>query len=165
MWNIRKIISKGDYIYALVPEHPKATKNNYVLMHRVVMENYLGRMLTEEEVVHHKDHNKKNNSIENLELIERVTHIKKHSTERGRKIIKLKCPWCEKEFIKYKNQTHLQKPSKYNCTCCSKTCRGKLHRYIQLKGRTLEIQEKINSNIISENIRYLKEIRPCNSTA
>ena len=26
MWNIKKIIKKGDYLYALVPEHPKCTK-------------------------------------------------------------------------------------------------------------------------------------------
>ena len=43
MWNIKKIVSKGDYLYALVPEHPKATKNGYVLLHRIVMENHLGR--------------------------------------------------------------------------------------------------------------------------
>lgn len=26
MWNIKKLIKKGDYVYALVPEHPSATK-------------------------------------------------------------------------------------------------------------------------------------------
>ena len=49
MWNIKKIISKGDYDYALVPEHPKATKNGYVLLHRVIMENHLGRLLNDDE--------------------------------------------------------------------------------------------------------------------
>jgi len=55
MWNIKKVISKGDYLYALVPEHPNATKNGYVLMHRIVMENHLGRILNKDEVVHHLD--------------------------------------------------------------------------------------------------------------
>lgn len=52
MWKIRKIIKKGDYEYALVPEHPNATKNGYVLHHRIVMENSIGRLfqlLTKEE--------------------------------------------------------------------------------------------------------------------
>lgn len=38
MWNIKKLIHKGEYDYALVPDHPYATKNGYVLYHRVVME-------------------------------------------------------------------------------------------------------------------------------
>ena len=117
--------------------------------------NYLGRMLTENEVVHHKDHNKKNNSIDNLELMERISHVRMHSREHGRKIIKLKCPWCGREFTQYKNNTHLQKPSKYNCTCCSPTCRGKLYRSIQLNGLTRQVQQAISNNVIAEDIRYL----------
>ena len=68
MWNIRKIVSKGDYNYAVVPEHPNRTKNNYVLEHRVVMENHLGRLLNDDEVVHHINGNKKDNRIENLTI-------------------------------------------------------------------------------------------------
>lgn len=59
MWNIEKIVSKGDYFYAVVPDHPNKIKYNYVLLHRVIIENSLGRLLTSEEVVHHKNHNKK----------------------------------------------------------------------------------------------------------
>ena len=155
LWNIRKEVSKGDYVYAVVPEHPKATKNHYVLMHRVVMENFLGRMLTDEEVVHHKDHNKKNNSIDNLELMTTVAHQEMHSREHGRQMLKLSCPWCKKEFIKEKRKTHLVKPSKYNCTCCCNHCRGKLYRHIQMYGVTNEIQEAINNNVITTYRRYL----------
>jgi hypothetical protein len=35
------------------------------------MEAHIGRRLTTEEVIHHKDHVKANNKIENLELIEK----------------------------------------------------------------------------------------------
>lgn len=45
MWKIEKIVSKGDYNYAVVPEHPFSTKNGYVLEHRVIMENHLKRLL------------------------------------------------------------------------------------------------------------------------
>lgn len=45
MWNIEKIISKGDYDYAKVPNHPNTTINEYILHHRVVIENSLGRIL------------------------------------------------------------------------------------------------------------------------
>lgn len=66
-------MSKGDYNYAVVSEHPKRTKNNYVLEHRVVMENHLGRLLNENEVVHHINGNKKDNRIENLKLLKKNT--------------------------------------------------------------------------------------------
>lgn len=157
MWNIRKVISKGDYLYALVPEHPKATKNGYVLMHRVVMENYLGRVLNDDEVIHHKDHNKKNNDLSNLELLNKVEHVKLHGKERGRQVILLKCPWCKKEFVRWKNQTHLQKPSIYNCTCCSDKCRGKLYREIQLHGITSTLESAISENILTCFTKYSDE--------
>ena len=60
-WVIEKVISKGDYNYALVRGHPNATKNNYVLLHRIVMENKIGRLLTKNEAVHHINENKKDN--------------------------------------------------------------------------------------------------------
>lgn len=59
MWNVEKVISKGDYLYSIVKEHPFATKNGYVLEHGIVMENHLGRLLNADEVVHHKDGNKR----------------------------------------------------------------------------------------------------------
>lgn len=74
MFTLRKEIKKGDYLYALVPDHPNATKNGYVLMHRVIMENHLGRLLGKDEVVHHKDHNKFNNSVDNLEVMDKNAH-------------------------------------------------------------------------------------------
>lgn len=69
LFEIKKVIKKGDYLYALVPDHPNATKNGYVLMHRVVTENHLGRLLEKNEIVHHLDENKHNNAIENLQVM------------------------------------------------------------------------------------------------
>ena len=47
-----------------------ARANGYVLEHRLVMARSLGRPLAPTEVVHHRDHNKTNNSLSNLELFE-----------------------------------------------------------------------------------------------
>src|SRR5690349_21304657 len=61
--------------------------------HRLIMQNHLGRKLTFNEVVHHKDGNKRNNSIENLEVLERSSHSRQHMqgvstlTEEGRTVL------------------------------------------------------------------------------
>lgn len=46
--------------------------------HRYVMENYIGRKLLSSELVHHKDDNRNNNRIENLEIVSRSEHMKIH---------------------------------------------------------------------------------------
>ncbi len=46
--------------------------------HRVVAEAMLGRPLTRDEVVHHKDHNKRNNDPSNLEVLSRSEHMREH---------------------------------------------------------------------------------------
>lgn len=52
MWKVEKIVSKGDYNYCVVsPAHPNSTKHDYVLHHRVIVENDMGRLLSSNEVV------------------------------------------------------------------------------------------------------------------
>lgn len=57
------------------------TKRNGKHEHRVVMENFLGRALRPDEIVHHVDRNIHNNDIINLELMTRSDHIKEHMQE------------------------------------------------------------------------------------
>ena len=49
-----------------------------MLEHRAVMEMHLGRRLRQREVIHHRDGNKLNNSLLNLELVSRRTHPHRH---------------------------------------------------------------------------------------
>ena len=62
----RRKTSQG-YIMIRCPNHPKA-QNSYVQEHRLVMEKHLGRFLSPTETVHHKNNEKSDNRIENLEL-------------------------------------------------------------------------------------------------
>jgi len=50
--------------------------------HRLIIERAIGRELMSHECVHHKDHNRANNSIENLELMSRSEHSRLHACER-----------------------------------------------------------------------------------
>jgi hypothetical protein len=64
--------------------------------HRKVMEEYLGRELKRNEYVHHKNGNKRDNRIENLEIMTPLEHNRHHLE----KLPKIKiCIECGKEFI------------------------------------------------------------------
>lgn len=73
----KRIIDKG-YVRLYKPNHPMSDSSGYLLEHRYVMSEYLGRNLGAEEIVHHKDQNKSNNDIDNLKITNRQEHIGIH---------------------------------------------------------------------------------------
>lgn len=82
MWKPMFYVKSNGYLWAKCPNHPNCFKNGYVLAHRIVIENYLGRILRNNEFVHHKDGNKTNNNISNLEVMTLSEHAKHHYYER-----------------------------------------------------------------------------------
>lgn len=71
---------------------PQLQKNGYMTLmignkryyvHRMVMEEHLGRPLRDDEEVHHINGDRTDNRIENLELINKREHRRLHATKRG----------------------------------------------------------------------------------
>ncbi len=74
----RRELESG-YVSVYFPKHPGATKGGYVLEHRLMVEIFIGRLLTDKEKIHHIDLNKHNNHISNLMLFPtNSAHIKFH---------------------------------------------------------------------------------------
>ncbi len=86
----------GGYTYCrTTPKHPKANTKGLYPLHRVMMENKMGRPLDNKEDVHHVDGNKYNDSIDNLSLISHAEHSSLHGrVERIERI----CPVCGGKF-------------------------------------------------------------------
>lgn len=73
---------KDGYIAVFCPHHPMKTKEGYVMEHILVMEEHIGRYVTRDEVVHHKNHIRDDNRLENLELMTFKEHAGLHMKER-----------------------------------------------------------------------------------
>lgn len=54
-------------------------------LHRYIWEYYNGEIPKDYDI-HHKDHNKFNNEIDNLELLSKVEHLKRHSEEMSEEL-------------------------------------------------------------------------------
>ena len=77
-WHTHRSINQSGYIEIYSPNHPFKTKRGYVKEHRLVMEGHIGRYLGKGEEVHHRNENKQDNRIENLELLSHHQHFNLH---------------------------------------------------------------------------------------
>lgn len=95
-------LDKGTgYLYFCDKEHPLANgAASRVLYHRHLASLKLNRWILPNEVVHHINHNKLDNRLENLEVLTASEHATKHAEELGLCTKQLKkCIKCNKEFL------------------------------------------------------------------
>lgn len=81
-WKGGRRKDKDGYILIHAPFHPYCDSDGYVREHRLVMEKYFKKFLLPQEVVHHKNNNKEDNRIENLELFKKEEHDRQSAFER-----------------------------------------------------------------------------------
>ena len=103
-WKGGRFLSDG---YVMVNVGPKKRR----FEHHIVAEKMLGRPLRPEEVVHHKNGKKGDNSPENLEICTQSEHARKHAMCRKPEYLPLekRCPQCKavkasSEFSRSKNR-------------------------------------------------------------
>lgn len=77
----RSYVTKEGYVQKYKPSSPEARSDGYVAVHRDVASRKLGRPLRSNEVVHHRDGNKRNNRASNLQVMTRKQHWKVHHSK------------------------------------------------------------------------------------
>jgi hypothetical protein len=117
----------GRQIMILRDENGKTRTLQYP---RYLMEQRLGRPLSADETVQHKDGDFNNNEDSNLELLPRSQHS---ATDTKRvKLIELTCPICEKQFQRSPRLVRDKSKKGKVSSFCSRECAGKYSREVQL---------------------------------
>ncbi len=75
-WKGGRYVTAAGYVMLYRPNHPSCNGLGYVYEHRLVVEERLGRLLRSDEVVHHRDGDKRNNAAENLEVLNAASHLR-----------------------------------------------------------------------------------------
>lgn len=78
-WKGGTTIDREGYLAVLRPDYPGATKNGYILVHRMVYEESRGVRLPKDVLVHHINGVKDDNRPENLVAFTRVEHRRAHT--------------------------------------------------------------------------------------
>lgn len=144
-----RVIYNPKYHRAMTNENWKG----YVYEHIVVAEEMIGRVLKEDEVVHHLDGDRSNNRIENLLVLSKAMHYKLHNWLDNGGVFK------ETEHVKRVNSGKSKevRTTKGFCKICDKTLQRKEKTYCSNKCRGLD-KRKVERPTKSDLETDIKEL-------
>ncbi len=152
------------YILIYEPNHANAQSNGWIREHRWIMSEYLKRPLKEWEIVHHKNGNKKDNRLENLELMINSEHDR--LTRNPNPVIEKICYLCGNDQP-YVNKRGFEcwKYDIDNKVLCE-WCYARIHqRYVrEKKGIKPRVYKAPRKYIPVFEFRVLKEFNISNSS-
>ena len=107
------------YIYEHRPNHPLADNRGRVLQHRRIWFDRYGEM-PKDQIIHHKNGDRTDNRLSNLQLMSRGEHVFKHRLGTG-KVGQFQCSSCKRTFSR---SLRVQKYCirKGHRPCCSMRC-------------------------------------------
>ncbi len=132
MFRIVSVCKGGGYRYCRTePPHPRRNAKGLYPLHRVLVENKIGRLLESWEDVHHRDENKLNDDPNNLEVLTKSEHTKLHRPAIEKEALVCACgnifylrP-CERRLREKRNKT----------LSCSRKCGTKYGRKLRRQDR------------------------------
>lgn len=114
------------YLYFIDRDHPLASSTGRVYYHRHVVSIHRGEWLRSDEIVHHIDGDKCNNSLDNLEVMSKSSHARRHKPRNGQ-IVSRECLECGKEFL----------PPKRGGKYCSPGCHSSSRKLFEVSAEEL----------------------------
>lgn len=144
---ITRTLNTRGYVLVYEPDHPASRKRGWILEHRKVWHDANGP-IPKDHIIHHKNEDKQDNRLENLECLTMAEHAMMHWDKtaplldksrdasyllnytytkgpwnKGKtKYIELTCPICGKGFTKLLREYNKNLKKGYNSTC-STNCR------------------------------------------
>jgi hypothetical protein len=163
-WRGGKCIHTDGYITILTKNRYKNGKKKYILEHRLVMQEYIGRKLNNKEVVHHINGIKSDNRIENLKLFSSVSeHTKHHGFRNGNTKMKRRCFKCKRIKFLYLFPKNIGKTldKSYLCKKCTKIINGikynnPIFREKMLKLKKQQYWKRKNAKLTSKTANGAK---------
>ena len=112
---------------AFTVKYSDGTKKT-ALEHREIMEKHLGRRLKRNEVVHHKDGDRGNNAVMNLEVLSGRKHVAHHQKHRTVEMTTFTCPECGNTAFKEARYVRHNRKQNKEGPFCGRSCAGKMSK-------------------------------------
>lgn len=112
----------------LIVEHPDGHKET-ISYPKFILEQHLGHKLAPNETCEHKDFNPLNNSIDNLEVLDRAFHSAQDT--RRVKLVDCICQECGKSFQRSPRRLRDKAKRGKKGPFCSKSCAARHARHVQ----------------------------------